>query len=197
MIYIIGGSPCSGKSTITEIISRKHNLKYFKVDDYLDKYIEMGAKEHLPVCSKIAKLEGDDIWMREPENQNKEEFAYYREIFKYILDDIKKYSAEDIIVEGAAYLPELIKKDNHNYLCIVPTFEFQMKKYSERSWISQVLKGCKSPDQAFSKWMQRDALFAEDIIKQCEERKYKYIINDGSRTIDDLVNEVEKYFELK
>ena len=41
--YYIGGSPCAGKSTIAEILSRKYNLYYFKVDDYLDKYIRLGA----------------------------------------------------------------------------------------------------------------------------------------------------------
>lgn len=34
-IYFIGGSPCSGKSTVTEILSKKYDLYYFKVDDFL------------------------------------------------------------------------------------------------------------------------------------------------------------------
>lgn len=34
--YYIGGSPCSGKSTIAEALSKKYILHYFKVDDYLD-----------------------------------------------------------------------------------------------------------------------------------------------------------------
>lgn len=38
-VYYIGGSPCSGKSTTAEILSKKYDLYYFKVDDYLDKYI--------------------------------------------------------------------------------------------------------------------------------------------------------------
>lgn len=39
-IYFIGGSPCSGKSTVAEILSRKYDLHYFKVDDYLDTYMK-------------------------------------------------------------------------------------------------------------------------------------------------------------
>lgn len=35
-IYFVEGSPCAGKSTACEIISKKYNLYYFKVDDYLD-----------------------------------------------------------------------------------------------------------------------------------------------------------------
>ena len=35
-LYIIGGSPCSGKSTIAEMIAEKYDFNYFKVDDYLE-----------------------------------------------------------------------------------------------------------------------------------------------------------------
>lgn len=40
-IYCIGGSPCSGKSTVAEILAKEHNLFYFKVDDNLEKYYIM------------------------------------------------------------------------------------------------------------------------------------------------------------
>ena len=39
-IYWIGGSPCSGKSTIAEIIAKKNDLAYFKCDDFMYKHIE-------------------------------------------------------------------------------------------------------------------------------------------------------------
>lgn len=39
-LYIIGGSPCSGKSTIAEMIAEKYDFIYFKVDDYLEQYMK-------------------------------------------------------------------------------------------------------------------------------------------------------------
>jgi adenylate kinase family enzyme len=36
-IYILGGSPCCGKSTIAEKICEKYGIQYYKVDNYLDK----------------------------------------------------------------------------------------------------------------------------------------------------------------
>lgn len=33
-IYWIGGSPCSGKSTIAEILAEKHDFTVFKCDDF-------------------------------------------------------------------------------------------------------------------------------------------------------------------
>lgn len=33
-IYYIGGSPCSGKSTVAEMIAEKYGFHYYKVDFY-------------------------------------------------------------------------------------------------------------------------------------------------------------------
>lgn len=53
-IYYIGGSPCSGKSTIAEMIAKKYDLHYFKVDDYLDKYIAKGKEKGFPFSTKAS-----------------------------------------------------------------------------------------------------------------------------------------------
>ena len=37
--YYIGGSPCCGKSTVAEMIAKKYNFEYLKVDDLLEVYI--------------------------------------------------------------------------------------------------------------------------------------------------------------
>jgi hypothetical protein len=38
--YFIGGSPCSGKSTIAEMISRQYQLEYYKVDEYEGEHLQ-------------------------------------------------------------------------------------------------------------------------------------------------------------
>ena len=53
--YYIGGSPCSGKSTIAEALSEKYNLHYFKVDDYLDRYMKLGATNKNEICKKLGE----------------------------------------------------------------------------------------------------------------------------------------------
>ena len=49
--YFIGGSPCSGKSTVAEILAKKYDLYYFKVDDFLD-----GTKFLSGTYRKLKKL---------------------------------------------------------------------------------------------------------------------------------------------
>lgn len=91
-IFYIGGSQCCGKSTVAEEISKKYNLYYFKVDNFLEKYIQMGATAGKPICVKQVNMTPEEIWMRNPEEQNIEELQFYDEIFEFIVEDIKRIS---------------------------------------------------------------------------------------------------------
>ena len=198
-IYYIGGSPCSGKSTVAEILSQKYGLYYFKVDDFLDKYTKMGASKGYEICKKQECMKAEEIWMREPLLQCTEEFAFYEEIFEFVLADLEKIEAKGIITEGAAYLPKLMKKlsvSKDRYLAITPTKDFQISHYKKREWVQYVLEGCSDKDKAFSNWMNRDILFAREVQRQCNEEQYVSIINDGSIALDELIDIVASYLGL-
>lgn len=198
--YFIGGSPCSGKSTVTEILAKKYDLYYFKVDDFLDKYIDMGASEGRPVCTRIKAMTPEETWMREPMVQFEEELAWYREVFDLVCEEINRIqNVSGIIAEGAAYLPDLMKSMNvpyNQYLSITPTKDFQLFHYSKREWVPYVLQECSDKEKAFENWMERDALFAEDVQQQCKEEGYRSIVNNGEIGIDELVEMVEGHFGL-
>ena len=198
--YYIGGSPCSGKSTIAEIVSKKYDLYYFKVDDFLDKYTKMGASKGYEICKKQEKMNAEEIWMREPLLQCTEELAFYEEIFEFVLADLEKIEAKGILTEGAAYLPKLMKKlsiSKDRYLAITPAKKFQISHYKKREWVPYVLEGCSDKEKAFSNWMNRDILFAQEVQRQCSEEQYVSIINDGNIEIDELVDLVVSHFGLR
>lgn len=198
-IYYIGGSPCSGKSTVTEILAAKYHLFYFKVDDFIDKYLKMGASKGYEICKKQDSLRADEIWMREPALQCQEELLYYKETFAFVLEDLMQIKEKDIITEGAAYLLELMRKlniSNNRYISITPTRDFQISHYKKREWISFVLEGCSDKEKAFSNWMERDVLFAKEVQKQCIKENYVSIINDGSIEIDEYVHRIAAHFGL-
>lgn len=199
-IYFIGGSPCSGKSTAAEAVAEKHNLHYFKVDDHLNRYMELAAKAGKPCCKALAGMTSEQIWMRAPQVQCEEELLIYREVFEYILDDLNAIKCgKGIVTEGAAYLPALMKEQHvqHNrYISITPTKAFQVTHYSQREWVPYVLAGCSDKDKAFGNWMERDALFARAVQRQCSELGYVSLINDGTRSIGILIEEITAHFGL-
>ena len=74
--------------------------------------------------------------------------------------------------------------------------EFQISHYKKREWVPYVLEGCSDKEKAFSNWMNRDILFAQEVQRQCSEEQYVSIINDGNIEIDELVNVVVSHFGL-
>ena len=200
-IYYIGGSTCAGKSSVAEILSKKHDLYYFKTDDFLDKYMQAGARKGYPVCRKTAGMSAEQIWMREPLLQCREEFDIYREIFEFVAADLDRIEWKGgIITEGTAYLPELMKQfgvPGSRYIVITPTKEFQVIHYRKRAFVPLVLEGCSDKEKAFRNWMDRDVLFAQEVRRQCHKENYVSVINDGNMDLDELANLVAAHFELK
>lgn len=80
------------------------------------------------------------------------------------------------------------------YVNITPSPEFQMSHYKKRPWVSYVLKGCIDKEKAFMNQMNRDVLIAEEVRKQCSQVGYKFIVNDGSISIDELTKGVLMQF---
>lgn len=199
--YYIGGSPCSGKSTIAEILSKKYDLYYFKVDEHLDKYTKMGAFKKKEICLRVDAMTSDQIWLRDPLVQCEEELLIYEEMFEFILEDLKQIDCKNgIITEGAAYLPKLAKHlgiPSERYISITPTKEFQIFHYSKREWVPYILAECSNKERAFENWMNRDVFFAKAVQRQCKELGYVSLVNNGELVVEEMLHTVVAHFGLE
>lgn len=196
-IFIIGGSPCSGKSTIAERISKEYGIFYFKVDDFLEEFISIASKNGCQTCKKSIEMTADEIWMREPFIQCEEEFHIYDEISQFVFKHIEGINADFIVTEGAAYTPKVISNHTLNeYITIIPTPDFQISHYKEREWVPYILEGCSDKLQAFDNWMNRDILFAKQVKEECAANGIPCIVNDGLSSIDELFDKVKRLFKL-
>ncbi len=199
-IYFMGGSPCSGKSTMAEMLSKKHGFQYYKADDYLEKYIQKGLSDGDEWLKYIASMSMDALWLREPSILNEEELRTYEKLFAYFISDLEGLCNDiPVIAEGAAFLPILVNGiniDKSHYICVISTREFQLEHYRKRLWINEYLTECSDKEKAFDNWMERDALFALSVIKQSKEIGYETLIVDGKKNIDENLRFVEKFFCL-
>jgi len=189
--YILGGSPCSGKSTIAERLAAQYKLQYYKVDDHEEDHARRADPDHHPVMVAYANMSWNEIWSRPVEFQVQEEFAYYRERFEMILQDLADYDVgKPLILEDAAYFPDLIKPYGVNpqrVLYLVPAQAFQIHYYRQRPWIHHILKECEDPEQAFENWMMRDHRFGQEILRQAEANHYRTLVVDGKQSIPELL----------
>ncbi len=198
-VCFIGGSPCSGKSMVAEALAKKHGLRYFKIDDNLEKYIRLGLEAQIPLVERMMAMDTDATWLRDPKVQCEEELMYYRATFPFLLNDLEALSREHeaVIAEGAALLPDIMReKGISRYFCMTPTREFQIRHYRERPWISQILQDSSDKETAFDNWMERDALFGEAVQADALRLGYPSIIVDGSKSVEETVGLAEKLLQL-
>ena len=191
MLYMIGGSPCSGKSTIASLLARQYQLLHIKLDDLVDEMMSQASTDSQPICL----LRQD----RNPEEMADEEWRFYEEIFPYVKSYLIKNQNRPLLVEGAGLLPHLVKElecPASSYLCLTPTADFQKKHYKQREWVPYVLEGTTNPEQAFENWMQRDILFAQMVRQEAMKLGYPSLITDGSQSENQTVEEVARLLKL-
>jgi dephospho-CoA kinase len=199
-IYYLGGSPCSGKSTVAELLARERGFVHYKLDDKLDEFMRLAARDGKPACQAYFQLPPGQEWMRKPEEMFADEVRIYEEIFAYAARELARLEAPVVIAEGAGFLPELMRQAGIGpdaYVCIVPTPAFQVEKYRQRPWIAEVLAPCADRQAAFANWMERDALFARHAAETAERLKYRAFWTDGRRSPGELLQEIAGIFGLE
>ena len=198
-IFWMGGSPCSGKSSIAELLSRRHELQYYQCDGAFAEHGRRVSALGQPTFHKLLSMTWDEIWTRPVDLQLREEIAIYREEFAMILDDLLALPpSPPILAEGTALLPDCVNDVlvNHNQaMWIVPSESFQREHYPDRGpWVQDILRQCADPDLAFRNWMDRDVAFARWVSRRTTELGLEMIEVDGKRTIADNAQAVARHF---
>ncbi len=108
-VYWIGGSPCSGKTSLARRLVERFGWEYYDCDQAFWRHKEIVTPAAQPVFYRVMHLSPEDLWMRPVEQQVREEFAIYREEFPLILADLLALPrTRPVLAEGAALLPECV-----------------------------------------------------------------------------------------
>lgn len=196
----IGGSPCAGKSSISEILADSFDFDVYHVDEAFEVHIQNLEPISHPSLINWCASSWNERWMKPNDKLVEEVIACYREHFSFVLADILAAPKQKpLLVEGTALLPEqvsaLLPKPNQA-IWIVPTADFQRTHYAKRDWIRGIVEQCDNADTAFQNWMERDTRFAEWVAAAAKSLNLKVLKVDGKRTISENVQSVARHFEL-
>jgi len=199
--YWIGGSPCSGKTTIAGRLASSYGCDVYRCDEAYFRHQGLMVPEAQPIFHRLSNATCDELWMRPVATQVSEELALYREEFPFIVDDLAgSRGTYARIVEGAALLPELLAGhgvERRSAIWIVPTEHFQRERYAQRAWRHDVLAGCTDKEQAWNNWMERDASFARFVAREAQVRGFRVLTVDGTQRVEETLRTVETWFGLE
>ena len=184
-IYAVGGSPCCGKSTVAQLLARRHDLLLYPLDEELGRMMKLLAQEGNPLCQRMLRPWDDSTWTPDPRELCQEQEQLYASIFPMVWQELSALAQEKpVLAEGAGLMPSLVKATGgaERYLCMIPTWEFQWEHYSKRDWVTLFLQNCTQPNLAFRRWMERDFLFAKRRQEEAQALGYSVLLVDGALT---------------
>lgn len=191
-----GGSPCSGKSTAAETLSRRHGLVHYKCDDHFDAHLTRGHDDELPACRAVKHGSTDEIFLRSPAENLALAWDLYDEMFRYILEDVSRLPGP-VIVEGTQLQPSHLAAlgiPASRVFYLVPTEPFQRHHYSLRTWAPSRVADSANPPQALNNWMTRDAAYARRIAEEAAPHGYPVLWVDGSLTPEATCTQIERHW---
>ena len=199
-MFWLGGSPCAGKSSVSEVLARRFDLDVYHVDDAFEIHVGGLNPSRQPALSAWCSSSWDERWMQPPGVLLESVIACYGEHFALILADLLATPRDKpLLVEGAALLPGRVAgllPERSQALWMVASADFQKMYYSKRQWARAVVGQCADPEAAFGNWMGRDARFAEWVRAEASALHLQVLEVDGGRTVEENAAAVAAHFQL-
>lgn len=197
--YWMGGSPCSGKSSMAALLAERYDLRVYSVDASLRQYVPHLTPARHPLLYKWHNTAWDELWMQPPDVLLAETIGAYAEHCALVLKDVAALPTDrPLLVEGTCLLPAYVMPylaGPRHGLWVVPTEAFQRRRYPQRgAWVQGILQQCADPDAALRNWMDRDVAFARWVAGEVRARGLRVMEVDGSRTIAQGADEVAAHF---
>jgi len=87
-VFWLGGSPCAGKSSVSEVLARRFALDVYHVDEAFDRHARGLDPARQPALAAWCASSWEERWMRPPGDLLRNVIACYGEHFALILKDI-------------------------------------------------------------------------------------------------------------
>ncbi len=201
IVYYIGGSPCSYKTTVANKLAEQYNIKIYNADNHIERYLDIGARKRNKVLKKMRRVSVFEQWFLDLELQLKNEIELYNFSGKIIKADLKRfYKGKDVIVEGSPIIPKFIYKrgiDTDKYVILVSSKSFQRAIFEQRDYIDRYLNLTKDKSLAFENWLTRDEMISNYYREEGEKHGHKCIEINKDTKLEDVCNEVKEHFGLK
>lgn len=200
LCFWIGGSPCAGKSSVTNLLAAQFGLTTYHVDDHFNRHAQHLDPIRQPALTRWLAASWNQRWMQPPDQLLREVIDCYQEHMTLVLEDLFASATDaSLLVEGSALIPQRLGEMDvpvNHAIWLVPTAEFQRNYYSQRTWIKGILRQCDAPEQAFENWMERDSRFAHWVAEQARKFGYPVLIVDGAESIEEIAHRVAAHLGL-
>lgn len=198
-VYLIGGGPGTGKSTIAQALSKRHGFEVLKADILEGSHRRQAADEKYPVNNYLNNLSDKERPLELIRLSTKQELARHEELFFMLLKELRAMKFDNLIIEGNSLLPDLVR-ERFEFPCkavwLLPTLKFQSSQYIKRDWALDLILESEDPTLMLHNWVRRDYSFNQEVIRRLTKLKLPYLLVDGKKDVNHSIDWAEKNLDL-
>lgn len=202
----IGGSPCSGKSTISHTIARIYVFVDYHADAFARYHFARRVAAGDAEAIAFLRMTVDERWLQKPvEEMARETIASWTTEFRYVLDDLLALPRENLIVAEGNFFPACVApylSTPHQAIWLTPTDAFcDQARRRKRAALARRQKrhGAygegSDPEQRLRNLIARDQRLAHYVKQQVEAASLPLIEVDGSQSVEEMTEVVERHFD--
>lgn len=198
-VYWIGGAPDSGKTSVAAELEQRLGTQVYNYDRS-DAVHHLRLSQNRDEDADFLTQSLDERWLRStPGELFDRAVRSFQKRFPFMLEDLLALpKSRPIIAEGFGLLPDLLApllSSRRNAIWLIPTDTFKRTSILRRNKPSFRLE-TSDPDRARNNLVERDAMLADFVRRQAQERNLKIVEVDGSKSIGQMANLVGEHFEL-
>lgn len=170
----IGGTACSGKTTLANMLVQKYHLQLYSRDDHQEDYLKRATPNtHPALYTAWQNRTSWETWYRQSpqtlfELSRREDY----EAFDFVLEDLGEMpSVPAILVEGIGLYPELLRTVSppEHVILLVADAALARKTWEDRYRQTPWLDGYTNPQEIvenFISWTRLCAEYFQDMVSQ-------------------------------
>ncbi len=196
----IGGSPCAGKTSISDRLAQTYQLQVYHFDRTEREHIARRIAQGDARLTAFLSQSMDERWLkRSPEVMAQSVISFWTERFHQVLEDLLALpQAPGIITEGPGLFPECVfpcLSHPHQAIWLVPTDAFctAIRQHRHAAGIDG-FQQTSDPERAVRQLIERDHLLARYVKQQTEALHLPLYEVDGNRSLDEMTRLVEQHF---
>jgi len=202
-IYWMGGSPCAGKTTISQIIAQEFGWKVHSLDRHVEEYLHRANPDQHSALIEYNSLGLKSFLSLPAEEQLQLIWRMSAEWFQFLWADARNLLSDaPVLVEGSNIRPQDVMATGVEFdqvIWLTPTEDFLLEAYPRRgAWVQDVLAQVAPEEQidVFEQWMLRDTMHARQTSAQAQQLGFRTLLVDGSTPLLDNAEMVMRHFGL-